>query len=110
LPPGLQSEIVRPMLILIATMLDGSVWHIPANRIAESRAKHLHERHIDDPEYAYDKVLAEVLADPDDLMDWATNDTNWSDVEDVATQVVPPRPIDMQDAWVRADLFISSVE
>lgn len=87
------------------TMPDGSKWTVPVMIIARNRAENYKEEFGNDVE----KSLAEdtiPLFETDDfeIIDWAVNNMNWSDV--VAHAVQLPRgaeKVDYQEGWVNGD-------
>jgi hypothetical protein len=80
------------MKVLQLTALDGSKWNIPATVIADSYKAH----------YGPDEE-----PDDGDLIEWAGNDMNWSDVRDHAVQVKGADALDMQDSWNEGDFEIA---
>lgn len=84
---------------LRVTMPDGSEWDVPAEIIAKSRADYYCSV---DGDADFDKVLKDSLSDDGILIDWAENEMNWEDVEEVATQVTPAE-INYQEGWVNGD-------
>jgi Zn finger protein HypA/HybF involved in hydrogenase expression len=80
------------MKALQLTALDGSKWNIPATVIADSYKAH----------YGPDEE-----PDDGDLIEWAGNDMNWSDVREHAVQVKGADACDMQDSWLEGDFEIA---
>jgi hypothetical protein len=80
------------MKVLQLTALDGSKWNIPATVIADSFRAH----------YGPDEE-----PDDGDLIEWAGNDMNWSDVKAHAVQVKGADALDMQDSWNEGDFEIT---
>lgn len=84
---------------LRVTMPDGSKWDIPARRIALNRAEH------------YGKNSAPVISvefgfamrNHDELIDWAANNMDWSDVKNEAINVRTPDQPDYQEGWVNGE-------
>ncbi len=96
---------------LKAEMPDG-FYHIPANFIAASRAEYLKQRAIDrleaendkEAESLYNEEFYYTLNDDGELLDWAANNMNWSDVKDIAIRVaVPAHKADWEDAWCNGE-------
>lgn len=78
-------------------MPDNSLWDVPAILIASNLAKH-YER---DGSEAYEIEKANALASATDLIDWAANNMNWSDVEKFAQKVQDgEETVDYQEGWV----------
>jgi hypothetical protein len=80
------------MKVLQLTALDGSKWNIPATVIADSYKAH----------YGPDEE-----PDDGDLIEWAGNDMNWSDVREHAVQVKGADALDMEDSWNEGDFEIA---
>ena len=89
---------------------DGSRWDVPVDIIARNRAAFYAEK---DDEFGgdFERSLQEdtlpLFAEDDyAIKDWAGGNMDWSDVVDVATMVVPPKPLsddDYQEAWVNGE-------
>jgi hypothetical protein len=97
------------MKVIQVTMGDGSVWEVPAESIATNRARYYAERDTGTTsgtefDEAFDNELA--VQDGEDIIDWAQNNTNWSDVQGEARMVKPPNETDFQDGWVNGDMRI----
>jgi len=92
---------------LRVTMEDGSKWDVPAKPIAEVRAR-CYAKHDTGKESGpeFDKVFNELvedaLEDTYEIIDWASNNMNWSDVKDVAVKV-STMEVDFQEGWVNGD-------
>lgn len=90
-------------------MLDNTVWDIPATVIAEHRANYYAKLDYPTDKKAYNKQFKEevkfVLEDSDELIDWARNNMDWSDVEFCAVKVAhKDREPNYQDDWVNGAL------
>lgn len=101
------TEAAAVVVELHVTMPDGSVWAVPADLVADSRARfYVDTRGDRQPgetwSEAYDRFYGPTLADDADLLEWAANDMNWSDVEHAARVVTPPA-VDYQQGWVNGD-------
>lgn len=86
---------------LKVTMPDKSKWCVSVHRIADSRAKYYME--VDGA--SYDESLKDTMAlfeyHPDEIIDWATNNMNWEDVQEHAWRAeTPPGEVDYQEGWV----------
>lgn len=96
----------RPQFFKV-TMRDGSVWSIPVEVIARDRAENYKEEFDNDVE----RSLAEDTwplfeSDPYEVVDWAINNMNWSDVENSALRITAPPPLtadDFQEGWMNGD-------
>jgi hypothetical protein len=83
---------------VVVTFSNGDVYRIPASVIADSRAS----------SYAvlsamkYDEEYEHTLNDNVELIDWAENNMDWSDVESVA-ELVMSNDVNFEDEWRNAD-------
>lgn len=72
-------------------MPDLSKWDIPAELIANIRAKYYADREGKESKEKYNKVFKEeykiAMKDDYELIDWLSNNTNWDEVKDVAKKV-----------------------
>ncbi len=82
------------------TMGDGSEWRVPVQAIVDNR----------DENYAHDEedsigFIRDGSLDSGNIDDWATNNMNWSDVQEYAERVEskPLSPPDYEDGWVNGD-------
>ncbi len=97
-------------------MPDQSQWDVPAIAIANSRARYyanLDSRgNIGGELYTriFNEEFAYTMDSDDELIDWASNNMNWSDVCINAQRVItiPPKQPDYQDGWVNGDKEIVS--
>lgn len=87
------------------TMPDGSEWDVPAQIVAEDRAKY-YEKYGED----YADELRYTLGNNHELIDWAANNMNWSEVCHVAKRHSEPDPVDFQEGWVNGDKEIVTYE
>jgi hypothetical protein len=95
------------------TMPDGSVWAVPAIVVAEARARYYATRDTSAStgeafDHAYGREIEIALRQHDDLIDWAENNMNWSDVESAATQVKGPPGVDYQEGWVNGEKRVTT--
>lgn len=94
---------------LHVTMEDGSIWAVSADIIAVNRARYFAEQEAKsggDYGDALNREFDYTIADDYELMDWAANNMNWSDVASHAVQVyTPPRLSDeqFQQGWVSGE-------
>ena len=95
-------------------MGDGSKWDIPAQFIAEKRARY-YAKHdtgkFSGLEFArvFIEEVNNALEDTYLIVDWAGNNMNWSDVKDVAEKV-SVMEVDFQEGWVNGDKEIIEKE
>ena len=92
---------------LRVTMGDGSKWDIPARLIAEDRARYYTKRDTGKEsgiefDKAFEELIADALEDTYEIIDWASNNMNWSDVEDVAENA-SVMEVDFQEGWVNGE-------
>lgn len=91
---------------LQVTMLDGSKWNVPVRVIAEDRAKYYAEKdNITFEESLHNDTLPLFEGDNCEIMDWASNNMNWEDVQKYAVKVDshPMAARDLQEGWVNGD-------
>ncbi len=92
------------------TMNDGSVWEVPAEIVAESRANYLAKVDGWQPGGAeWNAEVQQLLTDNHmDLFDWAQNSMNWSYVAASAKciQGPPPIPVDFQASWPNGPMSV----
>jgi hypothetical protein len=93
---------------LRVTMDDGSKWDIPAKIIAINRATYYMEEDFKQPdneltkEEIYDCTFTDTMVDDSDLIDWAVNNMNWSDVQAYAVKV-STKEIDFRESWLNGE-------
>jgi hypothetical protein len=94
---------------LIVTMSDNSQWKIPAQYIAELRAKYYAIKDFEkDQSIPYFTIFQEeveyALKNEDEIIDWASNNMNWSDVKDIAWELPSKKKeLDFEDEWPNAN-------
>lgn len=86
---------------------------IPAQVIAEERAKYYAGVDSKDGlmtfDEAYKRELQYTLGDDSELLDWAGNNTNWTDVEKYAVKVEVPEILpDLNRSWLTASRKVIS--
>jgi hypothetical protein len=93
--------------VIRVTMPDGARYDVPVGFVAAHIAAEFaaEKGPKGTPEYdsEFELIEAETLQDNDQLLDWAANNMNWSDVADIAIQVESPPEIDYQDGWVNGE-------
>jgi hypothetical protein len=78
------------------TMPDGSIFGVPAELVAQNRARYYGDKE------GYQSRIKEyenTLKDNRELLDWAQNNMNWSDVAHAAI-LIRPGKVDYQEGWV----------
>ena len=85
------------MKYLRVHMPDGTIWEVEAGHIAIDRAKYYEKL---EPGCYHGEYLF-TLEDEDELLDWAQNNMNWSDVEEHAKMVGrDEESSNYQEGWV----------
>ena len=80
---------------------NGTTWDIPADVIARHRAEYYDEH---DPDASFEEEFEYAINDEYELVDWASNNMNWEDVEEHATQVAQlPTFFEYDKYWTNAD-------
>jgi hypothetical protein len=97
------------------TMINGEKWEVPAEFVIKDRAKHLAENDSKGDLEIYNKVYEEeyknAFNDNDLIVEWARNNTDWKDVENLAFKVSPPPPLtrkDKETAWGSGEMTVVS--
>lgn len=97
--------------MLNVTFSNGKVFEIPAEVIAKHRAKYYAEKETDSAqefEERFEEEVAYALEDDFALIDWASNNMDWEDVQDDAVQI-RTEPVEKSEEWVNADKDIVKV-
>jgi len=102
------------MKFLRVTMPDGSKWDVRADIIASNRATHyaLRAGSRGSAEYgvAYDREYDYTWNEGDEMMDWARNNMDWSDVEMHAKRVGVADDIDFNEGWANGAMTVVEKE
>lgn len=99
------------MKVMTVLQEDGSKWAVPVEVIARSRAAHYaHEFGGDVERSLAEDTLPMFADDPFEIEDWASNNMNWSDVQNVAFKCGEPSPPDFQEAWINGEKEITDVQ
>lgn len=74
------------------TFANGETWKVPAQVIAEDRAKYYADLdaqrgNVSDRDEAYREELEFTLGDDYELMDWMSNNMDWKDIKPHAVKV-----------------------
>jgi len=90
------------------TMPDGSVWGVPAELVAQHRADYYGDKEGEESRKAeYDFTLSNI----GELLDWAVNNMNWSNVSHAAVKIGPDvRVVDYQDGWVNGKKRVVDIQ
>ena len=94
------------MKILTVKLSDGSILGVPVEVIAMNRAKcYAHEFGNDVQRSLKEDTLPLFHGNggESEILDWAENNMNWSDVADKALLVKTSDPPDFQGAWANGD-------
>jgi hypothetical protein len=102
------------MKVLVFSPGDGSIWHIPAKYVAEHRAKHFAaidslQTCGDEFNKAFKPEVEYALANPDELIDWAQNSMDWTDVFGVVARMIEEPIYDYQEDWVNGQMEVKEV-
>jgi hypothetical protein len=92
----------------IYVTFDREVWRIPANIVAESRAIY-YACYVDGFEKDSEEYKQELQNsyEPDELIPWAKNSMNWSDVANVAEfQHKNEQFIDYEKRWTNSEMEV----
>jgi len=89
------------------TMPDGTKWDIACYIIANHRARYFAKRDTgktegDEYKLALEREFTYTMSSEDELMDWAENSMNWSDVKSEATCVYAPRMV-YEKGWANGE-------
>lgn len=89
-------------------MPDGSVWAVPVLLIAKDRAKHYAQRDgMSFQESMTEDTLPLFNADAFEVKDWAQNNMDWSDVQEMAQKVHHVEdPDQYQEGWMNGEVDI----
>lgn len=86
---------------LTVKMDDGSVWGVPVEMIARSRATHYaHEFDGDFERSLKEDTLPLFESDDYEIEDWAKNNMNWSDFDGHQVKLEEAPVPDYQEAWM----------
>lgn len=88
-------------------MPDHSEWSIPIKLIAENHAEAYKDEFDGDAKQSLDEGTEPLFqSDEYEISDWASNNMNWDDVKEYATQVKEANDGDYQDGWCNGDYCI----
>lgn len=80
---------------------NGETWEVPAHVIADDRGKYYAKK---DKDTTYQEEYDFAILDDYEIIDWARNNMNWSDVKTHARLAVTARPdFDYAEAWVNPE-------
>lgn len=82
-------------MFLQVTMHDGSVWNVPVELIIDDRTETRGCEREETEEF--------FKQCPEDLIDWAENNMNWSDVVASSYLIKRSNGPDYQNSWVNGD-------
>jgi hypothetical protein len=91
------------------TMEDKSIWSIPIDLIAISRAEHYKHEFENNIQRSLDEDTIPLFeSDTYEIKDWARNCMNWDDVSHLAEMISPPPiEIDFQEGWLNGHVEIN---
>lgn len=93
------------------TFPNGEVWRIPAQVVAEDRARYFSELdfkrgHAADKELAFQAELRFALRHNDELVDYLQNNMDWTDVQVYAVRVFSPEAYNYAEAFDEAKFAV----
>lgn len=94
------------MKVLVVHFEGAGSYTIPVEFIAENRADYYCER---DPDANHIEEMEYALADEFELIEWAQNNLNWVDVEDVATFLPQIIEFDLDALWPNAEMEVIEI-
>jgi hypothetical protein len=92
----------REIVHVIAEFSDGSRWAIPAERLAQSYADYYSESKEE-----FEDNFDYIMSDDRELLDWATNNADWEDVEIFARYLGNSRTVNYNKEWANAEKSVS---
>lgn len=94
------------MVLFLYVKFHDATYRIPARVLAVERAKYYAALDAQDGdgvyEDLYDEELKYTLENEDEIIDWASNNTDWADVSAHAERVSPVSEPDYADEWTNA--------
>jgi hypothetical protein len=83
------------------TFSDGRTYEIPADLIARHRANYYKE--VDANPTDWERDFDYAMRNPEELLDWAANNMNWSMIKNYAKEILvePPKP-NYDSEWTNA--------
>lgn len=85
------------------TMPDCSVWSVPVLEIAKNRAReYAHEFGNHEEQSLIEDTIPLFESDDYEIIDWASNNMDWSDVKDFAV-CIKPSTIDFKEGWLNGN-------
>ena len=102
----------KKILVLFS---DNKTYAIPAEFVANARAKYYADKDILNSSVVYSEVFQQefeyTMKDDDELLDWIENNMNWEDVEEIAELYeVKYEAINYEDEFSSADKRIIDEE
>jgi len=87
-------------------MPDGSKWDVPAVVVAERRATYYADKETDPVKSmtVFQEERESALHNADELVDWAKNNMNWTDVKKHATMYGSSKEVDYQEGWCNGEM------
>ena len=92
---------------ILVTMPDNSVWRVRTEAVVVNRAVYYAtqaKERGEDYWTEFEKEYKYAHANNDEVLDWAANNMNWSDVADIAEKLLQPEKVmseqQFQDGWV----------
>lgn len=96
---------------ILVTMPDGSIWKVRAETVIVNRAKYYAEQDSERGRGTYEEIFDTEYrigrADNVEILDWAANNMNWSDVAYGAVKLPQPEkqmtPEEFEEGWVNGE-------
>jgi hypothetical protein len=101
-------------LSLRVTFSDYTVWVIPAHVIADHRARYYatdesEEGNVVGYQKVYDEEYSRTVDDVYEIIDWASNNLKWPDVQEHAVKLrTDPPTVNYEDEWNNATMEVTS--
>lgn len=99
----------------IRVKMPHGLFEIPASVVAEDRAKYYAKLDSERGEGLYGDIFKSEIKyvmeehDGSEIIDWASNNMNWKDVESYSVRIeLPQKKVDFEKAWTNADKQVIS--
>lgn len=90
------------------TMPDCSIWSVPVIEIAKNRAQYYAYEFGGDIERSLTEDTIPLFeSDEYEIIDWASENMNWVDIEEFAVCIKPPT-VDYQEGWLNGNKKVTT--